>query len=333
MSVDAMRIETFVVETADRLDRVIAARCPELSRSAAQRLIEAGHVQVNGTPIQRPAHRVRPGDRITVHIPPPEPMDLTPEPIPLDILYEDADVLVIHKPAGMVVHPGAGHASGTLIHAVLAHCPDLKGVGGVLRPGLVHRLDKETSGVLLIAKHEQAYRFLQAQFKARTVRKVYDALVIGHPPPEGLIEAPIARDPRHRQRMAVVPTGRPARTRYRVVHTYEGRWGRYALLEVYPETGRTHQIRVHLAYVGYPVVGDPVYGRRTALPCPRLFLHARSITVRLPSRPEPVTFEAPLPADLTGVLELLENAPASAEESGGRSALPAHSSKTTTLSS
>jgi 23S rRNA pseudouridine1911/1915/1917 synthase len=173
-----------------------------------------------------------------VHIPPPEPMDLTPEPIPLDILYEDADVLVIHKPAGMVVHPGAGHASGTLIHAVLAHCPDLKGVGGVLRPGLVHRLDKETSGVLLIAKHEQAYHFLQAQFKARTVRKVYDALVIGHPPPEGLIEAPIARDPRHRQRMAVVPTGRPARTRYRVVHTYEGRWGRYALLEVYPETGR-----------------------------------------------------------------------------------------------
>ncbi|MBO9361994.1 MAG: RluA family pseudouridine synthase [Thermoflexus sp.] len=328
-----MQIETFVAETADRLDRIIAARWPELSRSASQRLIEAGHVRVNGTSIQRPAHRVRPGDQITVHIPPPEPMDLTPEPIPLDILYEDADVVVIHKPAGMVVHPGAGHPSGTLIHAVLAHCPDLKGVGGMLRPGLVHRLDKETSGVLLIAKNDKAYHFLQAQFKARTVQKVYDALVIGHPPPEGLIEAPIARDPRHRQRMAVVPNGRPARTRYRVVKTYEGRWGRYAFLEVYPETGRTHQIRVHLAYVGYSIVGDRVYGRRTALHCPRLFLHARSITLRLPSRLQPVTFEAPLPPDLTGVLDLLEGSPPSAEARGGESSLPVHSSKTTTLSS
>ncbi|MER3468125.1 MAG: RluA family pseudouridine synthase, partial [Thermoflexus sp.] len=218
----------------------IAARMPDLTRSAVQRLIEGGQVWVNGVPVRRPAHRVRPGDRITVHIPPPEPTEWVPEPIPLDILYEDEDVLVIHKPAGMVVHPGAGHARGTLIHAVLAHCPDLRGIGGVLRPGLVHRLDKETSGVLVVAKNERAYRFLQAQFKARTVRKVYEALVVGHPPPEGLIEAPIARDPRYRQRMAVVPTGRPARTRYRVLQTYEGRWGRYARLEVYPETGRTH---------------------------------------------------------------------------------------------
>lgn len=303
-----MRVEHLLVEAADRLDRAIAARMPDLTRSAVQRLIEGGQVWVNGVPVRRPAHRVRPGDRITVHIPPPEPTELVPEPIPLDILYEDEDVLVIHKPAGMVVHPGAGHARGTLIHAVLAHCPDLRGIGGVLRPGLVHRLDKETSGVLVMAKNERAYRFLQAQFKARTVRKVYEALVVGHPPPEGLIEAPIARDPRYRKRMAVVPTGRPARTRYRVLQTYEGRWGRYARLEVYPETGRTHQIRVHLAYVGHPVVGDSVYGRRTPLPCPRLFLHARSLTVRLPSRPNPVTFEAPLPPDLQEVLHRLEAA-------------------------
>lgn len=303
-----MRVEHLLVEAADRLDRAIAARMPDLTRSAVQRLIEGGQVWVNGVPVRRPAHRVRPGDRITVHIPPPEPTELVPEPIPLDILYEDEDVLVIHKPAGMVVHPGAGHARGTLIHAVLAHCPDLRGIGGVLRPGLVHRLDKETSGVLVVAKNERAYRFLQAQFKARTVRKVYEALVVGHPPPEGLIEAPIARDPRYRKRMAVVPTGRPARTRYRVLQTYEGRWGRYARLEVYPETGRTHQIRVHLAYVGHPVVGDSVYGRRTPLPCPRLFLHARSLTVRLPSRPNPVTFEAPLPPDLQEVLHRLETA-------------------------
>lgn len=303
-----MRVEHLLVEAADRLDRAIAARMPDLTRSAVQRLIEGGQVWVNGVPVRRPAHRVRPGDRITVHIPPPEPTELVPEPIPLDILYEDEDVLVIHKPAGMVVHPGAGHARGTLIHAVLAHCPDLRGIGGVLRPGLVHRLDKETSGVLVVAKNERAYRFLQAQFKARTVWKVYEALVVGHPPPEGLIEAPIARDPRYRKRMAVVPTGRPARTRYRVLRTYEGRWGRYARLEVYPETGRTHQIRVHLAYVGHPVVGDSVYGRRTPLPCPRLFLHARSLTVRLPSHPNPVTFEAPLPPDLQEVLHRLETA-------------------------
>ncbi len=304
----SMRVETFIAGTSDRLDRVIAARLPELTRSAAQRLIEGGHVQVNGLPVSRPAHRVRPGDQITVHIPPPEPVHLTPEPIPLDILYEDENILVIHKPAGMVVHPGAGHARGTLIHAILAHCPDLEGVGGALRPGLVHRLDKETSGVLLVAKNERTYHFLQAQFKARTVRKIYEALVIGHPPPEGLIEAPIARDPRHRKRMAVVPTGRPARTRYRVLKMYEGRWGRYAWLEVYPETGRTHQIRVHMAYVGYPIVGDTTYGRRAPLSCPRLFLHARAITVRLPSHPEPITFEAPLPADLREVLQTLEAA-------------------------
>jgi len=305
-----MRVETFVAESGDRLDRALVSRLPELTRSAAQRLIEGGRVQVNGAPVLRPAHRVRPGDRITVEIPPPEPVALTPEPIPLEVLYEDEDVLVIHKPAGMVVHPGAGHARGTLIHAILAHCPDLEGVGGALRPGLVHRLDKETSGVLLVAKNERTYHFLQAQFQARAVRKVYDALVIGHPPPEGTIEAPIARDPRYRQRMAVVPTGRPARTRYRVLKAYEGRWGRYAHLEVYPETGRTHQIRVHMAYVGYPIVGDPVYGRRTPLPCPRLFLHARAITIRLPSRPEPVTFEAPLPPDLQEVLRALEEASA-----------------------
>ncbi len=307
----SMRVETFIAEASDRLDRVIATCVPELTRSAAQRLIEGGQVWVNGVPVRRPAHRIRPGDQITVHIPPPEPVALTPEPIPLDILYEDENVLVLHKPAGMVVHPGAGHTRGTLIHALLAHCPDLEGIGGVMRPGLVHRLDKETSGVLLVAKNERTYHFLQAQFKARTVRKVYEALVIGHPPPEGAIEAPIARDPRYRKRMAVIPTGRPARTRYRVLKTYEGRWGRYARLEVYPETGRTHQIRVHLAYVGYPIVGDPVYGRRAPLPCPRLFLHARALTVRLPSHPEPITFEAPLPPDLQEVLRVLEEPSAS----------------------
>jgi 23S rRNA pseudouridine1911/1915/1917 synthase len=247
------------------------------------------------------------------------------------VLYEDAELLVINKPAGMVVHPAAGNWHGTLVNAVLYHCPNLEGIGGAHRPGIVHRLDKDTSGLTLVAKNDRAHRALQAQFKARTVEKRYLALVYGWPTPErGEINAPIGRDPRHRQRMAVVPMalGRAAVTRYEVVRYYKEQtrrvspWprpartgqnpsglARYALLACHPLTGRTHQIRVHLAYVKHPVVGDTVYGgrRKSSLPCPRQFLHAERLRLRLPTTGEEVEFVAPLPAELQAVLDALES--------------------------
>jgi 23S rRNA pseudouridine1911/1915/1917 synthase len=229
------------------------------------------------------------------------PTELAPEAIPLDIVYEDADLIVVNKPAGLVVHPAAGHAHGTLVHAILARCPDLAGIGGALRPGIVHRLDRDTSGLIVIAKNDAAQFALQRQFKNRTVEKVYLALVEGIPHQlHGRIEAPIGRDPRHRQRMAVVAHGgRPAQTDYRVVEVL----GHHALIEVRPRTGRTHQIRVHLASLGYPVAGDRVYGRQRRLPAlSRQFLHAWRLTLDLPSTGERRTFAASLPPDLRAVL-------------------------------
>jgi 23S rRNA pseudouridine1911/1915/1917 synthase len=292
----------------ERVDRFIAEARPELSRTAVQRLIDAGDVTVNGATV-RAAYRVQPDDAIVVRVPPPRPTRLKPQPLPLDVLYEDADILVVNKTAGRVVHPGAGHPDGTLVNAVLAHCPDLRGVGGKLRPGVVHRLDKDTSGVIVLAKHDRALRGLQGQFKRREVRKIYVALLIGYlEQAEGVIDAPIGRDPRHRQRMAVVVDGKAARSRWRVRKRYHDDDNRpYTLVDIKPHSGRTHQIRVHFSWMGYPLVGDEVYGpRHRPLSAPRQFLHARKLTLTHPTSEAKMTFSAPLPEDLRRVLDTLE---------------------------
>jgi 23S rRNA pseudouridine1911/1915/1917 synthase len=288
------------VTVSERVDKYVAERLPELSRTAVQRLIEAGNLTVNGAATSA-SYRLRAHDTIEVSIPPPEETDLHPEPMDLAVLYEDADILVIDKPAGLVVHPGAGHRGGTLVNGILAHCPDLQGVGGERRPGIVHRLDKDTSGVIVVAKHDVALRSLQRQFKRRTVEKHYVALVKGWlSQPDGYIEAPIGRDRRHRRRMAVRGDGKLARTQWHVLGRYQDRLGRpYTLLDVRLLTGRTHQIRVHFSWLGYPLAGDEVYSRRSTDPAvQRQFLHAASLTFKHPVSGETLTFVAPLPDDL-----------------------------------
>jgi len=281
-----------------RLDKFIAEECPELSRTHAQKLIAEGLVSVNGQ-TARASLKLEAGDRIDFTIPPETPSHLTPEDIPLKIIYEDGDLMVIDKPAGLAVHPAPGHPEHTLVNAVLHHLPALSQDEDSLRPGIVHRLDKDTSGLIVVAKNRAAQANLSEQFKSRTVAKHYTVLVKGKLTPEsGVIEANIGRDPKRRQRMAVVDKGRAARTEYRVIKYIGG----YSLLEIKPETGRTHQIRVHLAAIGYPVVGDATYGT----PSPHLarqFLHAGRIRFKLPSTGEWVEFKSPLPEDLTKALQ------------------------------
>lgn len=285
-----------------RLDQAIVQRVPDVSRAQVQRLIKTGEVTVNGRPT-RPAYRVEAGDQIVIRLPDEPEQAIRPEAIPLDILYEDASLLVINKPAGMVVHPAYGHTSGTLVNALLAHCPQIADVGGIERAGIVHRLDRDTSGILLVAKDIGTHAELQRQFKRRQVVKAYLALVEGDvQPSEGIIDAPVGRDKRQRQRMAVVHTGREATTSYRV----KERFPHHTLLEVRPHTGRTHQVRVHLAWLGHPVVGDRVYGFRHQRLLPeRLFLHAWRIRFTHPTTEEEMSFEAPLPAELEAVLKRL----------------------------
>lgn len=257
-------------------------------------------------PRVRASRRVHPGERIAVEIPPPEPAALRPEAIPLDIVYEDTDLLVVNKAQGLTVHPGAGRATGTLVHAVLAHCPGLPGIGGERRPGIVHRLDKDTSGLIVVAKTEAALRGLQAEIAARRARREYLALVHGAVAREtGTIDAPIGRDPRHRTRMAVVPSGRRAVTHFRVAERFRDA----TLLDVRLDTGRTHQIRVHCASIGHPVVGDPTYGRR-ANPwnLRRQALHAHRLTFRHPATGEEMRFTAAVPADMEAALWTLRAA-------------------------
>jgi 23S rRNA pseudouridine1911/1915/1917 synthase len=244
---------------------------------------------------------------VEITFPPTETVDLTPEPIPLEIIFENDDLVVVNKPAGMVVHPSAGHAKGTLVHAALAHAPELEGVGGVKRPGVVHRLDKDTSGLIVMAKNDRAHQWLQHQFKDRQVRKTYLALVDGSPPtPRGKIEASIGRDAAHRKRMTVTQPnkGRDAISEYRTIEKFS----LHSLLEVYPLTGRTHQIRVHLSFIGCPVAGDTVYGlRKSSLPINRHFLHASRLDLVIPGEATARTFEAGLPAELGDVLETLRS--------------------------
>ncbi len=293
------KVYSFVVDKSGvRLDRFVGDRCQELSRTHAQKLIVDGCVTVNGQPAKA-SLKLGIGDRVDIAIPPTSPTPLSPEAIPLNILYEDDDLLVVDKPAGLTVHPAPGHPGHTLVNAILAHYPHLADIGDSLRPGIVHRLDKDTSGVMLVAKNRVAQANLSEQFKSRSVSKAYMVLVKGKLTPEnGIIEADIGRDPRNRQRMAVVSRGREARTEYRVVKYIGG----YSLLEITPETGRTHQIRVHLGAIGFPVVGDPVYGVKSTY-LSRQFLHACRLGFKLPSTGEYVEFTSELPPDLEQALK------------------------------
>jgi 23S rRNA pseudouridine1911/1915/1917 synthase len=287
-----------------RVDRV-ASDLSGLSRSRIQRLISDGHVRSGGNAV-RARDSVRPGDVLEVDVPPPEPAGIEAEDIPLTVVYEDPDVLVVDKPAGLVVHPSAGHASGTLVNALLARDTEYGGIAGVQRPGIVHRLDRDTSGLIMIAKTDAAQTSLMAQLKARRVKKTYLALVQGGvQAAAGRIEAAIGRDPRNRLRMAVVADGRASVTGYRVRERFAG----WTLLELDLVTGRTHQIRVHLDALGHPVAGDPVYGTGTSRRGPdgleRLFLHAWRIVFASPSSGDLVRLEASLPPELESVLERL----------------------------
>jgi 23S rRNA pseudouridine1911/1915/1917 synthase len=296
---------TYTESTPQRLDKALQGRYPELSRARWLNLIKDGFVRINGNYARKGGQLVQSGDQIEATIPPPQPAELEPEPMPLNILYEDVRVVVIDKPAGIVVHPAVGHERGTLVNAVLAHAPQIQGVGGEVRPGVVHRLDKDTSGILLMAKDERAHRWLQEQFRLRKAEKTYLALVDGKPPtPKGRIEAPIGRSAEERKKMAIVPPGkgRAAISEYRTLEVFP----RHTLLEVHPITGRTHQIRLHLQFIGCPVVGDRVYGRqKPTLPIDRHFLHAARLSVILPGETQPRLFESPLPKELSDLLETL----------------------------
>jgi 23S rRNA pseudouridine1911/1915/1917 synthase len=287
-----------VDEPGVRLDKYVAEKCLELSRSQAQKLVADGNITVNDR-VAKAGVKLHVGDRVTITLPPPPPSPLSPEAIPLNIIYEDNDLLVIDKPAGLPIHPAPGHYSHTLVNAILSYVPHLPESDDSLRPGIVHRLDKDASGVMVVAKNSMAQVNLINQFKTRSVVKAYLVLVKGHlTPGEGVIEAPIGRDPRNRKRMAVVAEGKEARTQYYVIKHV----GDYTLVEVRPETGRTHQIRVHLSAIGYPVVGDPVYGVKS----PRLsrpFLHACRLGFKLPSSGEYVEFTSNLPPDLEQALK------------------------------
>lgn len=285
----------------ERLDRALVRFLPQYTRAYVQQRIEAGDVFVDGR-ARKASHRLRGGETITVAIPPvPETPDLVPEPMDLHIVYEDADVLVIDKPAGLVIHPGVGNRTGTLVHGVLAHAPEVR-TNDAVRPGIVHRLDKETSGLVIVAKHDRAREFLAQQLRARMAEKRYVALVHGTLRDDRTVDAPIGRDPNHRTKMAVISSGRQATTLLHVAEHLPG----YTLLDVDLRTGRTHQIRVHCAHIGHPIAGDRVYAPRRTPPfgLARQFLHAARLGITLPdgTRPE---FVSPLPPDLQHVLDRL----------------------------
>lgn len=294
------------LESGKRIDVFLSERTPGLSRRRWQVLIKNGFVLVNGAAV-KPHHPLRTGDRVTYRVPPPEAVALQAQDLPLALLHEDNDIIVVNKPPGLVVHPSAGHASGTLVNALLYHCRDLQGVGGALRPGIVHRLDKDTSGALVVAKNEAAMQSLAKQFKGRQVRKIYLALVCGHPePPSRRLETLLGRSRHDRKKMsATPPSGRRAVTQYETVE----KLAEAALLRVQIETGRTHQIRVHLAHAGYPVLGDTQYGgarsRKFALHVPRQMLHAHQLTLTHPRTGQELEFVAPMPTDMQDVLRAL----------------------------
>jgi len=286
-----------------RLDKYVSERCSELSRTQTQKIISSGYIKVNDC-VAKASLSLSVGDRIRVIIPPTAPTPLSPEAIPLSIIYEDDDLLVIDKPAGLIVHPAPGHPSHTLVNAILSHFPHLADISDSPRPGIVHRLDKDTSGVMLVAKNNKSQLNLAEQFRTHSVAKAYLVLVKGHLTPEdGIIEAPLGRDPRNRKRMAVVAEtrGKEASTQYHVVEYINN----CTLLEVRPQTGRTHQIRVHLSAIGFPVVGDGTYGAKSPY-LSRQFLHASYLGFKHPSTGESVEFTSQLPPDLEKALQEID---------------------------
>lgn len=326
---------TFTAEDQDRgarLDRFLAGRVEDISRARIQALIRDGNVMLNGTAVQQPGQRLAPGDLIALNVPPPLPAEPEPETIPLQIVYEDYDIIVIDKPAGMVVHPAAGNWSGTLVNALIAHCGEsLSGIGGVRRPGIVHRLDKDTSGLMVVAKTDRAHQALAAQFadhgRKGALRREYRALVWGAPtPPIGVIRAALGRHPANRLKRAVTAGGRTAATHYKVLERYpltdapaKVDVPLASLVACRLETGRTHQIRVHLAHIGHPVIGDPLYGKGFASRVVRLpetlqsailslngqALHAAVLGVTHPVSGKSLLFESPLPEDMLAVIAAL----------------------------
>ncbi len=290
-----------------RLDKFLAEHLEEYSRSYIQKLISEGGVNVDGFPIYKKAEMLNPGAEVEVTIPPAKETALIGEDIPLDILFENDDLIVVNKPAGMVVHPALGHASGTLVQAVLGYAPEIEGVGGIKRPGLVHRLDQNTSGVIMLAKNDRAHQYLQGQFQARSVDKQYLALVDGRPPtPQGRVEVAIGRDSKFRQRMApaLERDGKEAISEYFTQEVFP----EHTFVKISILTGRTHQIRVHMACLGCPVVGDTVYGRKKpSIKTQRQFLHAFRLSILIPGEEAKRTFEAPLASELIEILDLLRN--------------------------
>jgi len=308
-------------EDGERIDRFLSGHIPELSRSRIQKAVRAGDVRVNGEPARKVAARIHEGELIELAFSPPRPPEVRPEAIPLDIIFEDDHLLVVNKPAGMVVHPAPGNEHGTMVNALLAHCRDLSGIGGVLRPGIVHRLDSGTSGLLVVAKHDEAHIALSRQLMERTVNRIYFAIVWGRmPESEAVLSYPIGRSPRDRKRMAVVPQGgREAYTTYYVLDTFR----EFQYIKLKLGTGRTHQIRVHLSFTGHPILGDSVYGgrniKRGGLSRPeagtvrkilelleRQALHAGQLSFTHPATGERVSFSAPAPADFQSALDLLQ---------------------------
>jgi 23S rRNA pseudouridine1911/1915/1917 synthase len=305
--VSPVEIDLEVADGGDRLDRWLSQQLPDISRSRWQKLIAGGNVQINGRACREKKAAVRLGDRLHLCLPPAEPLDLQAEAIALDILYEDDYLLIINKSAGLVVHPAPGHPTGTLVNALLAHCPNLEGIGGVQRPGIVHRLDKDTTGAIAIAKTDQSHQHLQAQLKAKTARREYWGVVFGSPKADsGTVDLPVGRHPADRKKMAVVPLergGRGAVTHWCVLE----RLGNYTFMEFRLETGRTHQIRVHSSHIGHPIVGDPVYscGRSVGVNLTGQVLHAHKLVLQHPVTSRVIEAIAPLPAEFTKLLTVL----------------------------
>ena len=300
-----MKQQIVVTDAGKRLDKLISEQLPELTRSAVQHLIQDGCVTIAGKPVKKNT-RASAGDVITVELPEPREVEIEPENIPLDIVYEDEDIIVVNKPKGMVVHPAPGNWSGTLVNALMYHCGDsLSGINGEIRPGIVHRIDKDTSGLLVVAKNDRAHQSLAEQIKVHSAGRRYYAVVYGTPREQkGTVNAPIARHPIDRKKMAVLAGGREAITHYEVLEQYAG----YSYLTFLLETGRTHQIRVHMAHIGHPIIGDPLYGpAKDKWKLQGQCLHAGELTLTHPATGERMTFQAPLPAYFTTVLQKLRN--------------------------
>ena len=300
-----METVEYIVKQSDhntRLDKLVSAMVDDASRTQVQQWIKKGYVKVNDQ-LKKRNYKCQVDEKIVVHIPEVEPSTIEPEKIPLDIYYEDEDVLVVNKPRGMVVHPAPGHLSGTLVNALMAHCDDLSGINGVMRPGIVHRIDKDTSGLLMVAKNDQAHEGLVNQLVNKEVVRKYRAIVHGEIPHEkGTIDAPIGRDPNDRQEMAVTDkNSKEAITHFQVLKRFTG----YTYIECQLETGRTHQIRVHLKYIGYPLVGDPKYGPRKTLPLNGQALHAAVLGFVHPRTGKYLEFEAPEPPEFKKILQEL----------------------------